>query len=110
MRWRTASRIVRMRYFRLNGGSPPFVNEYGCLHTSHVFFLLCASHVVRLNENMRKAPEDCEQWSRELTSPGGCSEWYPSIYTGRIAAGRVLLVHCIFCMYLSNNTKTITSE
>lgn len=28
--------------------NPPFVKEYGCLQMSHVFFLLCASHVVKL--------------------------------------------------------------
>jgi len=27
----------------------PLVNEYGCLHTSQVFFLLWESHVVKLN-------------------------------------------------------------
>ncbi len=28
----------------------PLVNEYGYLHTSQVFFLLCESHVVKLND------------------------------------------------------------
>jgi hypothetical protein len=31
----------------------PFVNEYGCLHTSQDFFLLWASHVVKLVEMIR---------------------------------------------------------
>lgn len=26
----------------------PFSKEYGCLQMSHVFFLLCASHVFKL--------------------------------------------------------------
>ncbi len=31
----------------------PLVNEYGCLHTSQDFFLLWASHVVKLVEMIR---------------------------------------------------------
>jgi hypothetical protein len=33
-------------------GTAPLENEYGSMHTSHDFFLLCASHVVRLGARL----------------------------------------------------------
>lgn len=36
----------------------PFSNEYGYLHMSHVFFLLCASHVFKLQADKQSVQVD----------------------------------------------------
>ena len=76
----------------------PFVNEYGYLQTSQVFFLLWASHVVRLVWTKSAT------WSGDnvgrLTNPGECNELSLNICMDRIEVGLALLVRCKYDMYL----------
>jgi hypothetical protein len=76
----------------------PLVNEYGYLHTSQVFFLLCESHVVKLNDASALSRE--AQKGGEHTSLGGYTGSSPSIYRGERAVDPALQAHCIFCKCL----------
>lgn len=76
----------------------PFVKEYGYLQTSHVFFLLWASHVVKLDTSVQLCSDPAESGPR--TSLGVCSESCRSICMDKREVGLALLVRCISDMYL----------
>jgi len=72
----------------------PLVNEYGYLHTSHVFFLLWESHVVKLNGISARSGE-----LRQVTVQTNLGEYTgscPSICTDERAADLVPQVRCRF--------------
>lgn len=72
----------------------PLVNEYGCLHTSQVFFLLWESHVVKLNGISARSGEIRQVTVQ--TNLGGCTGSCPSICRDKIAADLVPRARCRF--------------
>ena len=76
----------------LTSESLPFVNEYGCLHTSQVFFLLWESHVVKL-KGMSVRSREIRQVTGH-TNLGGYTGSCLSICTDERVADQVPQVHC----------------
>jgi len=72
----------------------PLVNEYGCLHTSQVFFLLWESHVVKLKGISARSGEIRQVTGH--TNLGECTGSCPSICTDERAVDLVPQVRCRF--------------
>jgi len=79
----------------------PFVNAYGCLQTSQVFFLLWASQVVRLKERL----DESNGGIILHTNLDECSVSCPSICKDGIGVDRAPLGHYISDMYLKRKIR-----
>ena len=80
----------------------PFVNAYGCLQTSQVFFLLWASQVVRLEQGL---DESLDRGIILHTNLDEYSVSCPSIYMDERGVDQVPLGRCISDMCLKRKIR-----